>query len=184
LLRKIRNESEDNPFIWKDPTFTVGTHVNIIEDVALNCFRVGCHEGACFIEGHSRDERVAMMRSDVVYLTPIDIFKSAPDGNVRYLQQQVLVLGFALRPINDRMFYGPYEATEIWATGRFPRLDEYIYTMHRQLHSEQFLDALIFPAIRAKSISVDLDPGLCFWREGPINRCGKIVAQRKYLRMF
>jgi hypothetical protein len=97
--------------------------------------------------------RVAVMRSDVVFLTPIDIFKAAPDGIFDTFNNHSVIPGFAQYPINDRLFYGPYEATEIWAKGRFSRLDDFVYNMSHPLHSERFLDVKILPAIRARSIS-------------------------------
>ena len=40
-------------------------------------------------------ERVAMMRSDVVYLTTIDIVKSAPDGIFDTFNNQAAIPGFS-----------------------------------------------------------------------------------------
>jgi hypothetical protein len=163
LLRTIRNETVDNPFLWLKGTFTVGTHVNIIKMwYSISAVWDFMKEHASF--QNIRYERVAMMRSDVVYLTPIDVFKSAPDGIFDTFNNQSVIPGFARYPVNDRMFYGPYEATEIWATGRFSRLDDYIYRLHRPLHSEAFLAATILPAIRALKVLVNEDPGICFWR--------------------
>jgi hypothetical protein len=163
LLRKIRNKTVGNPFYGDDETFTIGTYENIIKMWhSISAVWDFMKEHASF--QNIRYERVAMMRSDVVYLTSIDVFKSAPDGIFDTFNNQSVIPGFAQFPVNDRMFYGPYEATEIWATGRFSRLDDYIYNLHRPLHSEQFLAAAILPAIRTLSISVDVDPGICFWR--------------------
>ena len=173
LLRQIRNKR--NRFTWKHDGFTEVTSVNIIKMwYSISAVWDFMKEHASF--QNIRYERVAMMRSDVVYLTPIDIFQSAPDGIFDTFNNHSVIPGFSQFPVNDRMFYGPYEATEIWATGRFSRLDDYIYKLHRPLHSEQFLAATILPAIRALSISVDQDQGICFLRaraDGSVwNDCG------------
>jgi len=110
--------------------------------------------------------RVGMFRSDAMYVTPIDIalyegpgmgttanFTSGStttaltDSQNRYGIQP----GFAQMPANDRMFYGPYKAVEIWATRRFEAVEERArlqpepgYTMH----SERFLNSSIFPMIK------------------------------------
>ena len=160
MLRKIRGK---NRFTWNHDGFTVVTHVNIIKmwHSVSNVWEL-MKEHASIQD--IRYDRVAMIRSDVVYLTPIDIFKSAPDGIFDTFNNQSVIPGFGQGPVNDRMFYGPYEATEIWASGRFPRLDDYLFKFNRYLHPERFLRAAILPAIRAISISVDEDPGICFWR--------------------
>jgi hypothetical protein len=160
LLQKIRKPGR-NPFRWKN--FPIQTHVNIIK------MWDSISAGWDFMKEYAslqniRFDRVAIMRSDVVFLTPIDIFKSAPDGIFDTFNNQSVIPGFAQYPLNDRMFYGPYEATEIWATGRFSRLHDFVYNMSHPLHSERFLDVKILPAIRARSISVVSDPSICFWR--------------------
>jgi hypothetical protein len=176
LLRTIRNETEEkNPFYGDEQTYTVETYVNIIKmwySISAAWESMVTHSSNHTI----KYERVAMMRSDVVYLTPIDVFRSAPEGVFDSFNNQSVIPGFSLWPVNDRMFYGPYEATEIWATGRFSRLDDYVYRKRRALHSEQFLNAVILPAIRARSIAVGVDPEMCFLRARPDgsvwNDCG------------
>ena len=175
LLRKIRSKEGKNPFHGNERTFTVETYVNIIKMwFSISAVWDYMKEHASF--HNIRYDRVAMMRSDVMYVTRIDIFQSAPDGIFDTFNNHSVIPGFARWPVNDRMFYGPYEATEIWAAGRFSRLDHYIYKLHRPLHSEQFLAAEILPAIRARSISVDEDPDICFFRaraDGSVwNDCG------------
>jgi len=187
LLRKIRNEDGRNPFHGNEQTYTVETYVNIIKMwYSISSVWEFMREHASF--QNIRYDRVAMMRSDVVYLTQIDIFQSAPDGIFDRFNNQSVIPGFAGFPVNDRMFYGPYEAAEIWATGRFSRLDDYIYKMHRPLHSEQFLAAKILPAIRARSISVGVDPGICFWRaradRSVWNDCGGLDSQGLLENLF
>jgi len=71
--------------------------------------------------------RVGMFRSDVLYLTPIDIYQTERD---EYDSQnsQAMLAPFGAMPINDRMIYGPYEAIEIWATKRFDFIEKYVDT--------------------------------------------------------
>jgi hypothetical protein len=183
LLRQIRNKR--NRFTWKHDGFTVVTHENIIKMwYSISAVWNFMKEHASF--QNIRYERVAMMRSDVVYLTPIDIFKS--HGIFDTFNNHSVIPGFAQGPVNGRMFYGPYEAAEIWATGRFPRLDDYIYKLHRYLHPERFLSAAILPAIRALSISVEEDPGICFWRARADQSlwvdCGGLIAKGVVEKLF
>jgi hypothetical protein len=160
LLRKVRR---NHRLTWKHDGYTVVTGVNIIKMwYSISSVWDFMKEHESF--QNMRYKRVAMLRSDVVYLTPIDIFTSAPDGVFDNFNNRSVIPGFARSPVNDRMFYGPYEASKIWATGRFPRFDDYIFKSKRYLHSERFLRAAILPEIRAQSISVDEDPSICFWR--------------------
>ena len=160
LLRAIR-KTRKKKFHWKN--FPLETHVNIIKMWHSISAVWDLMKDYASVQ-NIRYDRVAMMRCDVVYLTPINIFKSAPDGIFDTFNNQSVIPGFAQCPVNDRMFYGPYEATEIWATGRFSRLDDFVYKMRHPLHSERFLNLTIFPEIRARSISVVSDPVVCFWR--------------------
>jgi hypothetical protein len=96
--------------------------------------------------------RVAMLRSDVVYVTPIDIYKthnqtvtvtdtsncnsieSESDGNhdgdhgsnSNHNRNIAVVPAFSKWPVNDRMIYGPHAAVQIWASERFQRMDHHV----------------------------------------------------------
>jgi hypothetical protein len=109
--------------------------------------------------------RVAMLRNDVVYVTPFNIhesFKSHRDAH----NQFVSVPDWARFPINDRMVYGPYDAIKIWATERFDRLETHVLTYEPGygLHNERFLNHSIFPPIRDLGYTVVGNPQLCFLR--------------------
>ena len=56
-------------------------------------------------------ERVAMVRSDVVYLAPIDVFRSTPGRSFDKYNNHSVAPGVSLWPVNDRVLLGPYEAT-------------------------------------------------------------------------
>lgn len=108
---------------------------------------------------HKKYNRVGMFRSDVFFVTPIDIHKSSSP-------KEAVTPGFALYPINDRMIYGPYDAVKLWATGRFQRFEDNIHKIPagHGMHSEVFLDTLVFPAIRQQDTTIREDPGICFFR--------------------
>ena len=65
------------------------------------------HERATGIEY----ERVAVFRSDVLYVVPIDIAKG-----------DAVIPAFG-KMTNDRMFYGLYEHAYVWANIRCPSVD-------------------------------------------------------------
>jgi hypothetical protein len=121
--------------------------------------------------------RVAMLRNDVMYVTPFDIYRrdcstlpyspSTASSWDRH-NQYAIVPNWARFPINDRMIYGPHEAVKIWATQRFRLLEEHVVTYPEPgygMHSERFLEHSIFPAIRNVSgVSVTANPDVCFFR--------------------
>ncbi|KAG7369512.1 hypothetical protein IV203_027258 [Nitzschia inconspicua] len=106
--------------------------------------------------------RVAMLRIDVIYMTPIDVFRVPNDpapkqydiynfdpgaswhnpleGPINrsdyYFQDDqnihVVIAGFASHPINDRMIIGPYEAVKLWATERWNLHPQYIQLLKRR----------------------------------------------------
>jgi len=116
---------------------------------------------------HKHYSRVAMLRSDILYVTPIDIYK-LPDGSMDYENKYAVVPNFANFPVNDRMIYGPADAVQIWAAGRFKRLQRHVERIVETgdgIHPERYLFHTIFPAIR--DAGVPILPGskeLCFLR--------------------
>eukprot|EP00980_Cylindrotheca_fusiformis_P020461 scaffold7514_cov67-Cylindrotheca_fusiformis.AAC.1 len=139
--------------------------------------------------------RVAMLRSDVLYVTPIDIWElgnnhtttAGTDAKVMDVTNTHFVLpAFANFPVNDRIFYGPYEAVKVWATKRFELVEERVKNPDLAgyvLHSELIIRDAVLPAIhklRRESDDDDfvqhVDPNLCFIRTRPnsvvlINDC-------------
>jgi hypothetical protein len=102
--------------------------------------------------------RVAMLRLDVIYMTPIDIYR-VPNDPTRNKYPSInkeqgtywkrplpgpitksdyyffdldnhhaVIPGFASFPINDRFIMGPYDAVKIWATQRWNHMDHYIHS--------------------------------------------------------
>lgn len=109
--------------------------------------------------------RVAMLRSDVLYMTPIDMFEY-PD--------RVVIPAFGRYPVSDRLIIGPAAAVKVWATQRFSSMDEHARFMNKNftgfgMHSERFIKFTILPAI-AKVLNATEEnflvqhPSLCFFR--------------------
>ncbi|CAJ1922867.1 unnamed protein product [Cylindrotheca closterium] len=116
--------------------------------------------------------QVAMLRNDVMYVTPFDIYntsrttKRGAYHKNNNLDDYVGVPAWARFPINDRMIYGSYKGVKIWSTERFQRLEDHVLTYEPGygMHSERFLNHSIFPAIRDLGIQVVENPDLCFFR--------------------
>jgi hypothetical protein len=117
------------------------------------------------LTGRPKYDRVAMMRLDVFYALPVDIFKldkTTVDRDNKYAVSP----GFAKYPVNDRLFYGPYDAVKIWATERFARLDDHVHNYEPGwgMHSERFLENAIFKAIERAGIPMTENPDICVMR--------------------
>jgi hypothetical protein len=142
--------------------------------------------------------RVAMLRSDVVYVTPIDIYKTSNSDNqttssmatMDFENRVAVVPAFAKWPVNDRMIYGPYEAVKIWASERFERLDRHVRRIIPRrapgygIHSERFVSFSLFSAIQKAGFAIQEDENICFLRARAdesiwINDCGKSDADNQ-----
>lgn len=122
---------------------------------------------------HHQYRRVAMMRNDVIYLTPIDIYgvPTADASETKAAKQQPqprddystniasVIPNFAKYPVNDRLIYGPYSAVSLWASHRFSKIEEYakgpLATPGMVMHSETFLNASILQAIKDTAIDIN-----------------------------
>lgn len=115
--------------------------------------------------GRPKYDRVAMMRLDVLYALPVDIYQ--PEKNEFDKENKIAVSpGFAKYPVNDRLFYGPYDAVKIWASERFMRLEQHVRTYEPGwgMHSERFLQSAIFSAIEEQGIPMTENPDICVMR--------------------
>jgi len=128
LLRRIRTERDDMGryliYPWEAATYTRSTTENIVKmwhTIQASWDTMRFHAGA---QGISYT-RVAMLRNDVVYVTPIDIYEVRP-GKKDEDNRVAVVPGFGRYPISDRMIYGPAHAVEIWASHRFKLLDKHV----------------------------------------------------------
>jgi len=113
---------------------------------------------------------VAMLRSDVVYVTPIDIHDATPEAQDSSSSKvPVTIPNFGNHPVSDRIIYGPREAVQVWATERFSRLDQHVEYVQEHdpgwgMHSERFLNTTIFPRIREQGFAIRQHPRICFLR--------------------
>ena len=110
--------------------------------------------------------RVGMFRSDVMYMTPLDI-ALLDQGVVDRQNRHVVVPGFGSWPVNDRMIYGNFDGVKIWSTRRFSLIE--VRALSRRnagwvMHSERFLDSTVFPAIKGSGYKVNTNWDICFLR--------------------
>lgn len=118
--------------------------------------------------------RVGMFRSDVFYVTPIDIASLGSGTNEQKTKlaydvdnAKFVIPTFANFPVNDRMVYGPYEAVKIWATKRFELMEERASLQEDAgwiMHSEKFLDSTVFPAMERRGYPKVENGEICFLR--------------------
>ena len=107
---------------------------------------------------HTKYETVAMLRSDVVYMTPIVVERHNPPD--------VTIPAFGRYPVSDRIIYGAHDAVRAWATARFSHLEEHVAWIYANdpgwgLHSERFVNYTIFPQIH---VPIREHPTMCFLR--------------------
>ncbi|KAG7371343.1 hypothetical protein IV203_019913 [Nitzschia inconspicua] len=188
-LMKYRNTRNANGkltyFPYTEPTYVYpGTIDNIVKqwhsiDAVWNLMQK--HENKQTTG--QRYQRIAMMRSDVVYITPVDVFaipttESPGSSSITDMSNGksmdsahsdvVIIPDFAKYPINDRMIIGPYDAVKLWATERFLRIDHYatkVAPPGTAMHSETFLNDTILTSIRSDlHLPIYEDPWLCFLR--------------------
>jgi hypothetical protein len=127
---------------------------------------------------------VAMLRSDVVYITPLDVrdhgeqqhrqHSAVINDNATVTQSfssNVLTIpAFAQYPVSDRLAYGSPAAMKVWATERLSRLQAHVSYGHGHdpgtgIHSEQFLARTIFPLlVHVLNVTIRPHPTLCFVR--------------------
>lgn len=131
--------------------------------------------------------RVAMLRCDVVYVTPIDIYslptevtgrnpfgslfwRSSTTRRLDTKNEFAVIPDFANHPVNDRLIYGPYDAVRVWASSRFDLLQAHIQYVQKHkpgdgIHSERYLAYTVFPAITINvGVSILPDSSICFLR--------------------
>jgi hypothetical protein len=152
-------------FPWMAKSYDKASVQNIIKQWH-SISEVWRHMEETAVQLHKNYTRVAMMRNDVVYVTPFDIHQISNTTRDVH-NNQVIVPNWARFPINDRMVYGPYEAVKVWATERFDRLETHVLTYEPGygLHSERFLNHSIFGAIRDElHYDVTTNPEICFFR--------------------
>jgi hypothetical protein len=174
LLDKIHDTKDENGkylyFPWKARTYkhpvTVDNIIKMWHSIqeSWNLMQQNA------LDKHVEYTQVAMLRADVLYMSPIDIYEYSDS-------HQVVVPGFGRHPVSDRIVFGPASAVRVWATQRFPRLEQHVQFVQKNdagwgLHSERFLNYTIFPGMRnalasAKHTGKDViveHPTICFFR--------------------
>lgn len=168
LIDRIRNTKDDEgrylyfPWHSKDYIYPTATD-NIIKmwhsvQAAWNLMKA--HEIVPYT-------RVAMLRSDVVFMTPIDVYMV--NGKTDARNTKAIIPAFGRHPVSDRFICGPAAAVEIWANQRFARMENHVQLMLKVkpgfgMHSERFMYHTIFPAIREKGVQIVEDNKMCFVR--------------------
>ncbi|GKY98817.1 hypothetical protein MPSEU_000837800 [Mayamaea pseudoterrestris] len=116
-------------------------------------------------------DRVAMLRNDVLYATPIDIYQlQAKTNTTDHFNSFAVIPGFGRHPVSDRLIYGPRRAVQIWALQRFSRLEQHVQWIQKHdpgwgLHSERFVNYTLFRAMRNnQGVNVVEHDTICFMR--------------------
>jgi len=113
-------------------------------------------------------QRVAMMRSDVVYMTPIDVWNiSSSQRDTK--NQHFVMASFGKHPVNDRIILGPMPAVRAWALNRFQYLDQHVQMMLQRdpgfgMHSERFIAYTLVPLMEKLGYTQQNHPTMCFFR--------------------
>ena len=113
-------------------------------------------------------DRVAFLRSDVVFATPLDIWEVS--NNRQDVENKVSVIpAFGSWPVNDRMIYGPWKAVQEWAARHFEYMDVHVQwaLQHKPgvgIHSETFVAHRVIPNIQKLGYQVWEHDKLCFMR--------------------
>jgi hypothetical protein len=182
LIQKTRTTRDSKGrflyFPWKSKTYT---HPGTVDNIIKMWHTI--QSAWLLMEQHATEHnvqytRVAMLRSDVLYATPIEIYRldnnnSSNDTDTGALfdheNRYVVVPAFAKYPVNDRMIYGPHAAVKIWAAERFARLETHVQSILKKdpgygMHSERFLSHTLFPAIQQAGFEIHEHPHICFFR--------------------
>jgi hypothetical protein len=169
---------------WKKKTFNWDTMYNIVKMWdALECVWNLMEESAK--RRNVVYDRVAMLRNDVLFVTPIYMYGppakmgwdlqiqgTVGNNNPRQFNTTAIIPAFQKFPINDRAVVGPYEAVRIWSSERFSLVGEHVKMIERKkpgfgIHDETFLNLTIFPEMINQGYSVVEDNEICFLRARP-----------------
>lgn len=173
LLKRIHNATDSRGkyiyFPWKAVTYKYPMTVDNIVKMWHSIEQVWNLMEAHAKRNNIQYSRVAMLRSDVVYMTPIDIWETEKTG-VRDTQNKVAIIpGFGRHPVSDRIIYGPHDAVAVWSTTRFRSLDDHVNWILKNkpgwgMHSEKFVNYTLLPAIRRTGARVADHETMCFFR--------------------
>ena len=194
LLQRIHDTKDDEDrylyFPWKAKTYTYPTTVDNIVKMwysiqsvwnLMDSHGVSRQGKLNHVDDAPYYSRVAMLRSDIVYITPVRIWEIAKTLTkkgttnqstvlIRDTENQVAVIpAFARYPVNDRIIYGPYHAVQQWALYRFENLDAHVKWMLQHdpgfgMHSERFINNSILPRIKGLGYGLWQHTSMCFLR--------------------
>jgi len=110
--------------------------------------------------------RVAMLRNDVMFITPFNI--TMVDNTEKTPDSKHFVLpGFANFPVTDRMIYGHYGAVKIWSTSRFELAEQRAWEYKHPgtvMHSERMMATSMLPSIEKAGYKRLRNDNVCFFR--------------------
>jgi hypothetical protein len=172
LVEKVRTANDTKGrflyFPWKEPTYQ---HPTTTDNILKMWHSI--QQSWNLMESHAKKDgveysRVAMLRSDIFYLTRIDVWES-PFGGRDSNNSHVVIPGFCRYPVSDRLIYGPSKAVKIWATERFDRMEAHVqWILHNKtglgLHSETFVRWALLEPIKELGFRVEEHPTMCFFR--------------------
>ena len=154
LLHKIETVKDQNGNLvyvpWRHENYEFSTTINIVK-MWHSIQRVWQSMQEHRLLGRPY-KRVAVLRWDVVHMTPVDVYQiNATHRDVQ--NTHVVMPGFAKFPVNDRGIYGPADAVEVWANERFKHVDKYVqeYRFKRPgsgIHSERYLGQFLLPRMK------------------------------------
>lgn len=182
-INTIRNTKDDSGknylyYPWKAKTYQ---HPTTTDNIIKMWFSIQSVFNL-MEQSNRKYEQIGMFRSDVVYITPIDIYEnpiiineheeqdnasSAASKNIinNHHNQPLFVVipNFGNYPISDRMIYGCYYGVKLWATTRFNLLYNHIQWIHNNdigwgLHSERYINYTILPYIRSNGTTTITSP--------------------------
>lgn len=173
LLDKIRTVNNTDGtwryryWLYPEDAFPLATHGNIIK-MWHQQQQVWSLMEASEQKHNIQYTRVAMLRNDVAFLTPIDVWLNG--NQTKDHDNSVGVMpAFQTAPVNDRLFIGPRRAAEIWATKHFDLLEDYLDEIYIEMpgigiHSERYLSRKLLPLMHTLGVTTVKDPDLCFGR--------------------
>ncbi|OEU06873.1 hypothetical protein FRACYDRAFT_252779 [Fragilariopsis cylindrus CCMP1102] len=180
---KNSSSSQKNPYHIHEKSFTDRTLINILkmwhsQDKVWNLMDANKANKNNNANNNANNNskkkkqynRVAMLRLDVIYTTPIDIYyvpydpipidynddylkglrkiRGTQKKDIQYFydyynnNMNCVLPGFKSFPVNDRYFVGPYQATKIWAKDRFSRAKSHVLNVLPALEQQRLIEQI------------------------------------------
>jgi hypothetical protein len=170
LLQKVRDGKDNNGKLKDSPQKQTNLDYPESPDDTLKSWHTIQSAWNLMKEGETKYKkkytRVAMMRLDVLYMTPIDIIRV--NTTLVDTRNKYTVIPWFGSPINDRLVYGPAKAVEIWSTQRFSQIDDHVARINKikrgkGIQPERFVKYNLLPRMEKVS-TVDRHNDICFLR--------------------